>query len=309
MLQVTGPLLLQPQATNELIVGVVFVPDEESYPCPDLSRLRTADDLAQSLFDNCFDITDGPDAPDVCGIELDQEIIMTLFNQSTSNNFEQLYEEEDLLIANDTLADEEKLYKFEGYKIYQLVNGGISPSELDNIDKARIVFQTDLKNGVTELWNWTSQISPTSSEIIYTPVRKVVGANQGIKNTLSLTEDQFATGADPKLINHKTYYYMSLAYGFNEYDPFASSTGVGQPRPYIEGRGNIKTYAYTPRPIIYQELLSNYGDVPSITRVDGVGSGLTFIDLEDGEYDRILEASANGNAADGVTYKENAGPL
>lgn len=308
-LQVTGPLLLQPQATNELIVGVVFVPDEESYPCPDLSRLLTADDLAQSLFDNCFDITDGPDAPDVCGIELDQEIIMTLFNQSTSNNFEQVYEEEDLQIANDTLSDEAKLYKFEGYKIYQLVNGGISPSEIDNIDKARLVFQTDLKNGVTELWNWTSQISPISSSIIYSPTRKVVGANIGMKNTLSLTEDQFATGADPKLINHKTYYYMSLAYGYNEYAKFEEDTGTGQPRPYIEGRGNIKTYAYTPRPIVYQELLSKYGDVPSLTRVDGVGSGLTFIDMEDDMYDKILEASVNGNAADGVTYKKNAGPV
>lgn len=310
MLQVTGPLLLQPQATNELIVGVVFVPDEESYPCPDLSRLRTADDLAQSLFDNCFNITDGPDAPDICGIELDQEIIMTLFNQSTSNNFEELYQEEDLLIANDTLSNEAKLYKFEGYQIYQVVNGGISPSELNNIDKARLVFQTDLKNDVTELYNWTSSISPVGDgDIIYTPTRKVVGANQGVKKTLSLTEDQFATGADPKLVNHVTYYYTAVAYGYNEYDVFQASTGVGQPRPYIEGRGNIKTYAFTPRPIVYEELLSKYGDVPSITRTDGVGSGVNFIDMEDDMYDKILEASANGNVVEGVTYKENAGPV
>ena len=309
VLQVTGPLLLQPQATNELIVGVVFVPDEESYPCPDLSRLLSADDLAQSLFDNCFNITDGPDAPDVCGIELDQEIIMTLFNQEGSNNFKELYEEKDLLISDESVMGDDELYKFEGYKIYQLVNGGISPSELDNIDKARLVFQTDLKNEVSELWNWTSQISPISSSIIYSPTRKVVGANIGMKNTLSITEDQFATGADPRLVNHKTYYYMSLAYGFNEYAKFEEDTGTGQPRPYIEGRGNIKTYAYTPRPIVYQELLSNYGDVPSLTRLDGVGSGLTFIDMEDDMYDKILEASVNGNAADGVTYKKNAGPV
>ena len=307
-LQVTGPLLLQPQATNELIVGVVFVPDEESYPCPDLSRLRTADDLAQSLFDNCFNITDGPDAPDICGIELDQEIIMTLFNQSISNNFEERYEEEDLQIAA-IIPDEEKLYKFEGYQIYQLVNGAVSPSELDNIDKARIVFQTDLKNGVAELYNWTPEVSPISTNIIYQPTRKVVGSDVGVKRTLSLKEDQFATGNDPKLINHKTYFYMSVAYGFNEYQKFEEDTGNGQPRPYIEGRGNIKTYSYTPRPIVYSELLSQYGDVPSITRVDGVGAGLTFIDLEEGMYDKILSAAANGDAVDSVTYKKNAGPL
>jgi len=102
-LQVTGPLLLQPNATNELIVGVVFVPDEESYPCPDLSRLLAADDLAQSLFDNCFDITDGPDAPDVTSIELDRQLIMTLTNAPKSNNFMELYAEEDLQISDNSV--------------------------------------------------------------------------------------------------------------------------------------------------------------------------------------------------------------
>ena len=55
-LQATGPLLLQPGATNELIMGVVFVPDI-TYPCPDITRLKYADDIAQALFNNCFDIT------------------------------------------------------------------------------------------------------------------------------------------------------------------------------------------------------------------------------------------------------------
>jgi len=52
MLQASGPFLLKPQAVNELIIGVVWVPDLD-YPCPDISRLLFADDLAQSLFDNC----------------------------------------------------------------------------------------------------------------------------------------------------------------------------------------------------------------------------------------------------------------
>jgi len=308
-LQVTGPLLLQPNATNELIVGVVFVPDEESYPCPDLSRLRTADDLAQSLFDNCFNITDGPDAPDVCGIELDQQIVMTLSNLPKSNNFKERYQEEDLLISNDTVTGDARLYKFEGYQLYQLVNGAVSPSELNNIDKARLVFQTDLKNGVSELINWTSSKSPISTTLIWTPTRKVMGDDLGVKRTLSLSEDQFAVGTDLQLKNNTTYHYMAVAYGFNEYEKFAELNGTGQPRPYIEGRGNIKTYSFTPRKILYEELLSEYGDVPSITRVDGVGSGVTFMDMEDDMYDIILEAAANGNAANGVTYKVNAGPV
>jgi len=61
-LQASGPFTLQPGAVNELIVGVVWVPDQ-TYPNPSIQRLQQADDLAQSLFDNCFDICDGPDAP------------------------------------------------------------------------------------------------------------------------------------------------------------------------------------------------------------------------------------------------------
>ncbi|MBK9151896.1 MAG: hypothetical protein IPM26_13270 [Saprospiraceae bacterium] len=91
-LQATGPLLLQPGATNELIIGIVFVPNID-YPCPDITRLKFADDIAQALFDNCFDITDGPDAPDITGVELDREIIIMFSNEATSNNFNESYAE------------------------------------------------------------------------------------------------------------------------------------------------------------------------------------------------------------------------
>ena len=87
-LQATGPLLLQPGAINELIIGVVFVPSID-YPCPDITRLQYADDITQSLFNNCFDFPDGPDAPDVTAvrwIEVDSDVIkwgllLTIFNQ------------------------------------------------------------------------------------------------------------------------------------------------------------------------------------------------------------------------------------
>lgn len=305
-LQVTGPLLLQPLAQNELIIGVVFVPDEQSYPCPDISRLLTADDLAQSLFDNCFNITDGPDAPDLCTIELDREVIITLSNAPGSNNADEDYEEEDLQISDVTVTGDDRLYKFEGYQIYQLINGSVTPQELDNIEKARVVFQTDVKNGTATLYNWTSMTDPTDmSSIIYAPVRQVIGTDTGIKRTLSLTEDQFSLKDDKRLLNHTTYYYMAVAYGFNEYEEFKPNTGVGQPRPYIEGRRNVQTYAVTPRPIVYEELQAAYGDVPAITRTSGVGSGLTFIDLADDMYDKILSGTTEGR----VTYKQNAGPI
>ena len=38
-----------------------------------MNEVRKADDKAQSLFDNCFQILDGPDAPDIAIQELDRE--------------------------------------------------------------------------------------------------------------------------------------------------------------------------------------------------------------------------------------------
>ena len=70
--QASGPFRLDPGAVNELIIGVVWVPDQ-NYPCPSIAKLQEADDIAQALFDNCFEITDGPDAPDCDFIEMDQE--------------------------------------------------------------------------------------------------------------------------------------------------------------------------------------------------------------------------------------------
>ena len=140
-IQASGPFRLEPGAVNELIVGVVWVADQD-YPCPDISTLQFADDLAQALFDNCFQITDGPDAPDIDWIELDQELVAILTNDEvTSNNAFEAYEALDLR-APETVPDEEKMYKFEGYKMYQLAGPEVGLDELDDIDKARLVFSS-----------------------------------------------------------------------------------------------------------------------------------------------------------------------
>ncbi len=85
-LHTSGPFVLQPGATNEMISGVVWVPTIPDYPCPSLKPLVQADVLAQNLFDNCFKITDGPDAPFIEVVELDEELILNLYNGPTSNN-------------------------------------------------------------------------------------------------------------------------------------------------------------------------------------------------------------------------------
>ena len=67
VVQSVGPMTMQPGATNELILGVVFVPSIETYPCPEMDQMNAADDMIQTAFNNCLDaftsVEDVPTAP------------------------------------------------------------------------------------------------------------------------------------------------------------------------------------------------------------------------------------------------------
>ena len=306
-LQATGPLLLQQGAKNELIMGVVFVPSL-TYPCPDIKRLQNADDIAQALFDNCFDITDGPDAPDVTSVELDQEIILMLSNETTSNNFNESYAEVDLQAPLATNGENE--YRFEGYRIYQVANASITSQELSDITKARPIVQVDLKNGIKEIYNWTGQTNPLDENgpVVWTPTKEVSGADEGISKTFKVTEDQFAL-TDRKLVNHKQYHFIAIAYAYNNWQKFDIIKGEGQKRAYLEGRGNIgvngSPYTFVPRPIVYEQLQAKYGDGPQVTRIAGEGNPGKFLDMDETMYELILKKTNDGK----ILYKSGAGPI
>ncbi|RLD22415.1 MAG: hypothetical protein DRI69_01260 [Bacteroidetes bacterium] len=302
-LQATGPLRLDPGEVNELIIGAVWVPDVD-HPCPDVSRLFFADGLAQALFDNCFIVPRGPDAPDVDFIELDRELIMILTNDSlNSNNAFELYSEKGLEIPAGV---EDSNYVFEGYKVYQLAGPDIGPSEVNDIDKARLVVQVDVKNGVNTLYNWASipDPNPLNNEPIWVPVEVVKGADDGIRHTFQLLEDQFGS-EDRRLVNHRKYYFTALAYGYNNYQEFDSKEIIGQRQPYLEGRLNIKTYSPIPRPITYAHLNSFYGEGPIVTRLSGVGAGNNFLNISD----QVRDSIASLGSIDEIEYLSGEAPL
>ncbi|MDQ3016967.1 MAG: hypothetical protein M3R25_09670 [Bacteroidota bacterium] len=297
--QATGPFRLDPGAINELIIGAVWVADQV-YPCPDISELRAADDLAQALFNNCFILPQGPAAPDLDFIELDRELIMVLSNDNNSNNFKELYQERGLEVPEGTIDSN---YVFEGYLVYQLLNGNVTTGELDDITKARLVFQVDKRNGISKLFNWTTIEGPNGIDV-WVPVEQIAGADQGIRHTFRITEDQFAS-QDRRLINHKHYYYTAIAYAYNEFEPFNPISLVGQRTPYLEGRSNIRTYDPLPHPQTFNKINGMYGEGPIITRLEGVGAGENFLEMDTNEYKEILAGTNNGE----VTYLPGAAPI
>ena len=303
-IQASGPFRLDPGKKNELIIGTVWVPNIP-HPCPDPSKLFNADDLAQALFDNCFKVTDGPDAPDIDFIELNKQLILVLSADSlTSNNAHENYSALDLRAPKGT---KDSLYRFEGYKVYQVSGPDVTNMELNDPDKAQLIAEVDLRNDADTIFNWKAIAKPGSqtNENYWLPNLMVFGANTGIRHTISVTQDLFAKG-DRTLINHKKYYFKALAFAYNNYKQFDPYTELGQRTPYLEGRRIPKdAYIGIPRPIDDRNQNANYGDVPTITRIDGNGAGHKDLQVSDQMRSLMFQPDFNGE----VTYLPGHGPL
>ena len=309
--QASGPFRLDPGAVNELIVGAVWVPDLP-YPCPNIDALLAADDLAQALFDNCFNITDGPDAPDMEIIELDRELIFVLTNDTTtSNNAFEMYSEKGLTIPTQPGID--SLYRFEGYTIYQFSGPDVDITEIDDPEKARPIFTVDKKNDVARIINWEKvEGIDLNGNPVYVPVPEAENATDaGVRHTFRVTDDQFSTGEDKQIVNHKKYYFTALAYAYNEYEEFEPSTGRGQQTPHLTGRKNIGDdvndyYTAIPRPITSVNLNASYESGPQITRFDGIGAGGNNLELTEESVQEILAATGEKGV---ITYQSGRGPI
>ncbi|RLD63075.1 MAG: T9SS C-terminal target domain-containing protein [Bacteroidetes bacterium] len=312
--QSAGPFVLEPGAVNDITIGAVWARAQSGGAWASVEEVRYADDKAQKLFENCFQLLDGPDAPELDVVELDKELIFHIWNSPASNNYLERYHGKDPFIPSDVPL-EDRYYDFQGYQVYQLANSYISIADIHNVDLARLVFQCDIKDGVTRIINyeWDKEISANI------PIEEVNGADEGIVHTFTITDDAFASG-DKALVNHKKYYYVAIAYAYNDYKHYdqttSSSLGV-QTTPYKAGRkaakGSIKVVEAIPHFIEQTNdgtvLNSKYGDCPEIELIEGMGNGNNYLDLTDETIDNILSKTSKPFKADVVKYKKNAGPI
>jgi hypothetical protein len=306
-----GPFTLQPGAVNYITVGSVWARTTQGGPRASVFLMRDADIKAQALFDNCFKVLNGPDAPDVTVQELNREIILYLTNSRRSNNFNELYEELDPLIIDSAGVD--RTYNFQGYMVYQLKDATVAVTDIGNVDKARLVIQCDVRDSVGALVNYYfDQALNGNVPKLENPT--IDGYNKGIRHSFKLTEDAFAVGQDKRLVNHKTYYYMAVAYGHNNYKTYNQNDPNqldGQKQPFKSGRLNIRSYSAIPRiPSVLNggtSLQSLYGMSPRIRRVEGQGNGGNVLDFTTETEERIL-SSSDGRVIDPV-YEVSRGPV
>lgn len=332
-LQSAGPFTLEPGNVNDITVGVVFAQAETGGRLASVERLIAADDKAQALFDNCFKVLDGPDAPDLTIQELDNELILYLSNGDLSNNVDEGYQEVDPNIVTPDTVEQilgrpyDNKYRFQGYQIYQVASNDVSVSQVADVAVSRLAFQCDIADNITTITNFDFDEELEANM----PITKVVATNDGIVHSFKVTNDLFASGQST-LINYKTYYYIAIAYAYNNFKKYKQDTPTdltnplspasdGQKQAYLSSRknstgGSIASVSAIPHNTIFEAngtvRSSSYGDLIGITRLQGTGNGNNAVALTEETLDRIMDEKAwedPNKTTVKLDYKLGEGPL
>ena len=327
----SGPFELLPGKVNDITFGCIWASGVGGCPNTDFKTIKSIDDGAQALFEAGFKTVEGPEAPRLVVRELDRRLVFYIINDFGSNNYAENYGRadgtyKDSLHYHQTVGAASKisidtLYHFEGYRVFQLANSQVTSAEIfdpntgevDNT-KAYEVFQCDLANKVTKIINYAKVTS--ASDSTWMPQIKVVGKDSGILHSFQITQDQFSPVADKALINYHNYYFVAIAYAYNnfaQFDPTPSRVIRTQDKPYLgsaHGAGgiNIPVVSGMPNPAngaMGTTLNSDFGSGIVITRVEGLGNGGNATDLDDATEKAILANDSVGK----LTYKEGLGPV
>ena len=317
--QSAGAFALAPGAINNITVGVVWAQANSGGAAASVQAMKQADTKTQALFDNCFQLLDGPDAPVVSIEEMDKQLVFQLDNVGGNNENDDYFEIDPFIVAPtdsiqdengdwvykstdpilfDSLTTEYRSYRFQGYQVYQLADASVSAADLYNEDKARIVFQCDIKDDVARLINYRYDLD---LEAVVPELRVATAANDGIYKTFALTEDFFATG-DRVLVNYKSYYYMAIAYAHNNFKTYSQvdAEGLdGQRTPYLPSRksatGPITRYSAIPHKTNMQNggqvLNSTFGDFVPIKRIEGIGNNGHYLIMDQASIDEAMSGA------------------
>jgi hypothetical protein len=303
-----GPFTMESGEVTDVTIGVVWARANSGGATGSFGLLLKADDYAQNLFDNDFELANGPNAPNLAIAEEDQELIININPveflttigpkipiQSTGVcTNEVLYKKNEKLVKTDNYEEyyNTRYYKFQGFLLYQVKNELI-PNDYSDQNQVRLVAQCDLEDGITYLVN-TSRDPLTG---LVNNQLMVNGEDKGLSYSFKITKDLFASGND-RLVNYKDYYYLVKAYASN----LDESRAAGVERmEYLESRLNIKTYKATP----HKTVMENSGYTPGAVWGQGIevkkiagngGNGGNFLKINDKTRELIFENTKHTEA-------------
>lgn len=346
-MQSAGPFTLKPGALNYVTVGIPFAQATSGNAYSSVELLREIDDVCQALFENCFKVLDGPDAPSLFVQEMANEIILYVkYDNPSSNNYGEKYSEVDPAIVRSytdskgntvTYSDDQRSYKFEGYQIFQLKDANASIADIRDITKAQLVAQCDVENyydsiSITNgdtvrndnpnlpIGTLVNYVQNTTTNLMV-PQIMVEGANKGIQHVFRITTDAFAKGTDNTLVNNKEYYFVCVAYAQNRFKEYSQTEAAfldGQKEPYLAGRKDEFGRSITPVTAIPHDpsnenggtvVQAEFGMCPNITRIEGYGNGGSVLRLTDASIEELMGAPGVPGKPAGKMKSDGSGML
>ena len=325
----SGPFQLLPGATNNIIFGCIWAPNLGGCPSTSFKQIKNIDDGAQALFDNNFKTVEGPEAPRLVCRELDRRLVFYMVNDYGGNNYGENYGRNDgtyndslqyhQIVAKSKGVSTDSLYRFQGYRVFQLANSQITSAQIFDATTGEVdpsvaseVFECDKHDSITTIVNYVKNtaISDTS----WTAQIKVTGKDSGIVHSFELTQDQFSNYSDKTFINYHSYYFVAIAYAYNNFASFdPTNPNSTQDAPYLGsahavGGTNITVITAMPNPAngaMGTVINSDFGSGVTVTRIEGQGNGGNFVQLDSASENKAV---MNG-FVDSAGYTADQGPI
>ncbi len=180
-----GPFNMADGEEQEVVVALMV--GQGTNRLESITVLKSNDAIIQEVYNNNFEIASPPAKPVVSTTTLDGELILNWGDGKT---------------ASVTENQEQKGYKFQGYKVYQVKSNSFSSKD------AVLLATYDIVDGVKTISD--NVFDPSVGVNVYKPVH--FGTDGGIRHVYRTKEDAFTLKS---LINGKSYYYAVTAYSYN----------------------------------------------------------------------------------------------
>ncbi|MBN1299771.1 MAG: T9SS type A sorting domain-containing protein [Melioribacteraceae bacterium] len=196
---VSGPFTMAAGDTQEVVIAEIAAGGTGINSLQAVTLLKTYDEIAQSVYDNLFDLPSTPAQPFVQVSELDRKIILNWgYDQSRVSATES-----NAVTGIGGIGR----YLFQGYNVYQLPNrsavkeDGVRIATFDLVDDIKVILDQVLE--------------PNSGQVILQPAQ--FGGDYGIERSILIEKDYLTNNP---LNNGSKYYFAVTAYSYNA-DPLA----------------------------------------------------------------------------------------
>ena len=240
-----GPFTMASGDSQEVVFGIFHAAGGDALSS--VAYLGQVDQLAQSAYDNDFDLPDAPSVPTVDYTAFQSEVVITWEGNAEDYNEESFFTDPS---GNSTN------YLFEGYNVYQVETA-------DGSGDSRRIATYDVVNGVEEIVDTVFDTNYNE----YIAVTTQYGSDSGLARFHVVDKD--ALNGNSRLTTNRNYYFAVTAYGYNEY---------GVPKTFESSPKYFSVRPEVPNTVAFGETTASAGDM-MLADHDGPAQGYVEVHM------------------------------